>query len=38
MRHTLYGCVDWNLIVNEKGQPFSGHTLYGCVDWNYCLI
>ena len=32
--HTLYGCVDWNLIKNVLTALNSCHTLYGCVDWN----
>ena len=33
-RHTLYGCVDWNLSSSVSFSWFSSHTLYGCVDWN----
>ncbi len=33
-RHTLYGCVDWNLISKKESELGESHTLYGCVDWN----
>ena len=33
-RHTLYGCVDWNIWPNDAGLQIASHTLYGCVDWN----
>ena len=32
--HTLYGCVDWNLLAKTFGRKGLSHTLYGCVDWN----
>ena len=34
IRHTLYGCVDWNLHLLVLLASAGGHTLYGCVDWN----
>ena len=33
-RHTLYGCVDWNLEQSAHLIRHVRHTLYGCVDWN----
>ena len=33
-RHTLRGCVDWNLKKNKDVIQLAGHTLRGCVDWN----
>ena len=33
--HTLYGCVDWNIITIKLRNRRKSHTLYGCVDWNY---
>ena len=33
-RHTLYGCVDWNLLSENTVTGYKRHTLYGCVDWN----
>ena len=35
-RHTLYGCVDWNIKDWDTKEQAIGHTLYGCVDWNCC--
>ena len=32
--HTLYGCVDWNILLALNRDTPRGHTLYGCVDWN----
>ena len=32
--HTLYGCVDWNILATLWLLPNHSHTLYGCVDWN----
>ncbi len=34
MRHTLRGCVDWNLCDVMRFIRMAGHTLRGCVDWN----
>ena len=34
MRHTLYGCVDWNILIDLTVMSRASHTLYGCVDWN----
>ena len=34
LRHTLRGCVDWNLILREEHLLYISHTLRGCVDWN----
>ena len=31
---TLYGCVDWNHIIDNNNAHTIGRTLYGCVDWN----
>ena len=33
-RHTLRGCVDWNLFCNSYLWQCTCHTLRGCVDWN----
>ena len=35
LRHTLYGCVDWNRSGIGCPSLSNGHTLYGCVDWNH---
>ena len=32
--HTLYGCVDWNILIDLTVMSRASHTLYGCVDWN----
>ena len=34
IRHTLRGCVDWNLIPLTEPCDKPSHTLRGCVDWN----
>ena len=34
LRHTLRGCVDWNLSSNSTLNARMSHTLRGCVDWN----
>ena len=34
LRHTLRGCVDWNLREWSHGSLQGSHTLRGCVDWN----
>ena len=34
MRHTLRGCVDWNIDGTEVSAAEDSHTLRGCVDWN----
>ena len=31
---TLYGCVDWNLMIIIMVWNGTCRTLYGCVDWN----
>ena len=33
-RHTLYGCVYWNISASTFGSTPRCHTLYGCVYWN----
>ncbi len=33
-RHTLRGCVDWNLVSHTIHNSRLSHTLRGCVDWN----
>ena len=33
-RHTLRGCVDWNLWFVASQFVHGCHTLRGCVDWN----
>ena len=33
-RHTLRGCVDWNMIGRRMLPIVVSHTLRGCVDWN----
>ena len=33
-RHTLRGCVDWNLRLSTHPSACGCHTLRGCVDWN----
>ena len=33
-RHTLRGCVDWNILRNVTLFLLESHTLRGCVDWN----
>ena len=37
LRHTLYGCVDWNSELHGEQITKERHTLYGCVDWNTAL-
>ena len=36
--HTLRGCVDWNVAVDNGLETTSCHTLRGCVDWNWYQI
>ena len=36
-RHTLRGCVDWNLWLTCLYCRGNRHTLRGCVDWNLQL-
>ena len=33
-RHTLRGCVDWNIRITLALPSIYSHTLRGCVDWN----
>ena len=35
VRHTLRGCVDWNLLGDDIRSGERSHTLRGCVDWNF---
>ena len=37
-RHTLYGCVDWNIAIRAIVLAIYRHTLYGCVDWNHVRV
>ena len=34
-RHTLRGCVDWNIPIILMIRKSLRHTLRGCVDWNF---
>mgnify|MGYP006945586187 CR=1 FL=1 len=36
--HTLYGCVDWNIVNSIVAKWCESHTLYGCVDWNKRVV
>ena len=38
VRHTLRGCVDWNININNTRPTSNSHTLRGCVDWNSNII
>ena len=37
LRHTLRGCVDWNLDAYGQWCRRTCHTLRGCVDWNFAF-
>ena len=37
-RHTLRGCVDWNIKNLSRIGMDKCHTLRGCVDWNLIFI
>ena len=36
--HSLYGSVDWNLLIATPHGFVTGHSLYGSVDWNQLIV